>query len=141
MPLKLTPYFVMNGNAAEAIDFYQKALNAKVIFKQTFQEMPENPEFPLSEEAKNLISHAMLQIGASELMFSDQMPGGHATSGDQITICITSPDKDQSEKIFATLSDGGKISMPLQETFFSPAYGMVTDKFGISFQLFTEGKE
>lgn len=141
MPLKLTPYFVMNGNAAEAIDFYQKALDAKVIFKQTFQEMPENPEFPLPEEAKNLISHAMLQIGESELMFSDQMPGSRATSGDQLTICITSPDKEQSEKIFAKLSDGGKISMPLQETFFSPAYGMVTDKFGIAFQLFTEGKE
>ena len=62
---------MMNGNAKEAIQFYENALDAKVLFNQTFGEMPENPEFPLPEEAKELVSHAMLKVGETELMFSD----------------------------------------------------------------------
>lgn len=80
----------------------------------------------------------MLQVGDSDLMFSDNSPGQHSEPGDQITICLTSPSKEQSEKIFVALSEEGKIKMPLQETFFSPAYGIVTDKFGITFQISTE---
>ncbi|WP_010632331.1 VOC family protein [Sporolactobacillus vineae] len=141
MALSLTPYLVMNGNAGEAIQFYEKALDAKVTFKQTFSEMPANPDFPLPEAAKNLISHAMIKIGDSDLMFSDNFPGqSSSTSGNQVTICITSDSKEQTGKSFDTLSEGGQVVMPLQETFFSPAYGIVTDKFGITFQFFTEGK-
>lgn len=140
MPLQLNPYLMMNGNAGEAIQFYEKALDAKVAFKQTFAEMPENPEFPLPEEAKGLVSHAMVKIGDSDLMFSDNFPGQSSQQGDQVTICITSDDTERSGRIFEALSQDGTVKMPLQDTFFSPAYGIVTDKFGITFQIFTEGK-
>src|SRR4051794_13718750 len=63
--LQLTPYLMMNGNAKEAIQFYEKALDAQVLFLQTFGEMPANPEFPLPDEAKGLVSHAMLKVGQS----------------------------------------------------------------------------
>ncbi|WP_100488192.1 VOC family protein [Sporolactobacillus pectinivorans] len=140
MALSLAPYLMMNGTAEEAIKFYEQALDAKVAFKQSFGEMPADPNFPLPEEAKDLVSHAMVKIGDSDLMFSDNFPGQSSKTGDQVTICITSDNKDKSTKMFEALSEGGAVKMPLQDTFFSPAYGIVTDKFGITFQIFTEGK-
>lgn len=75
MTLRLTPYLVMDGNAQEAIEFYERALGAKVLFKQTFGEMPENPEFPIPADVKERVSHAMLKVGETDLMFSDTFPG------------------------------------------------------------------
>lgn len=72
----------MNGNAKEAIKFYEKALDAKLLFYTTFGEMPENPESPLPEEAKELVAHAMLKVGETDLMFSDVFPGYTSQIGD-----------------------------------------------------------
>ncbi|TDG00295.1 VOC family protein [Paenibacillus piri] len=141
MTLRLTPYLMMNGNAKEAIEFYEKTLDAKILFNQTFGEMPENPEFPLPAEAKNLVSHAMVKIGESDLMFSDTFPGQSHQSGSQVTICITTDDKERAKQIFDALQQGGQVTMPMQETFFSPGYGVVIDKFGVTFQVFVEGKQ
>lgn len=141
MTLKLSPYLMMNGNAQEAIEFYQKALGAEVLFNQTFGEMPENPEFPLPEEAKGLVSHAMLKVGETDLMFSDNFPGQDSTIGDQVTICLSTDDIEKSKQIFEALQQGGQVKMPLEATFFSPAYGIVTDKFGVTFQIYTEGRQ
>lgn len=141
MAVKLNPYFVMNGNANEAIRFYEKVLNAKITFKQTFGEMPENPEYPLPADAKELVSHAMLQIGEDAIMFSDTFPGQPHQSGTQVTVCITTNDKEQATQFFQGLQQDGKVSTPLQETFFSPAYGVLTDKFGVTWQIFTEGQQ
>ncbi|NBD25274.1 VOC family protein [Paenibacillus glycinis] len=140
MSLRLTPYFVMNGNTQEAIEFYERALGATLLFKQSFGEMPSNPDFPLPDSAKTLIGHAMIRIGESDLMFSDTYPGQDVQSGNQVTVCITTNDVEEAHRIFNALSDGGKIDMPIQETHFSPAYGILTDKFGIPFQIFSEGK-
>ncbi|MFC4802841.1 VOC family protein [Neobacillus sp. GCM10023253] len=140
MTVRLIPYLVMAGNAKEAIQFYQQALDAQVLFQQSFGDMPENPEYPLPAEAKDLVSHATIKVGESEIMFSDTFPGQEHQSGTQVTICISTNDSEQAKKMFEALSEGGKVEMPLQETFFSPAYGSVIDKFGIFFQVFTEGK-
>jgi PhnB protein len=141
MTLRLIPYFVMNGNAKEAIQFYEKALDAQVLFSQTFGEMPENPDFPLPADAKDRVSHATIKVGETEVMFSDTFPGQPHQSGDQVTICISTNDADQAHKFFEALQEGGQVTMPLQETFFSPAYGSVIDKFGVTFQIFTEGRQ
>ncbi|WP_029420700.1 VOC family protein [Alicyclobacillus macrosporangiidus] len=140
MAVTLTPYLVMNGNASEAIAFYERALDAKVLFRQTFGEMPENPEFPLPAEAKNRISHATIQVGESAVMLSDTFPGQPFQSGNQVTICLSTNDKEQSQRFFEALQQGGSVSMPLQETFFSPAYAVLTDKFGVTWQIYTEGQ-
>lgn len=140
MSVRLTPYLIMDGNAKEAIQFYETALEAKVLFSQTFGEMPENPDFPTPTEAKDRIGHAMLQVGESNLMFSDTFPGQPLQKGDNVTICITTKDAEKSKQFYEALSQGGQVKMPFQETFFSPAFGEVTDKFGITFQIFTEGK-
>ncbi|MBC8080331.1 MAG: VOC family protein [Gorillibacterium sp.] len=141
MTLRLITYVVMDGNAREAIEFYEKALDAKVTYLQTFGEMPENPEFPLPEEAKSRIGHAMIKVGDSELMFSDTFPGSPFQQGNQVTICITTNEIERAKRCFEALQEGGHVEMPLQETHFSPAYGSVTDKFGITFQIYTESNE
>jgi PhnB protein len=82
-------------------------LDAKLLFYQTFGEMPENPEHPLPEEAKELVSHAMIMVGETDLMFSDTFPGQNTQSGDQVTICITSDDIEKSKQIFESLKQEG----------------------------------
>ncbi|MFD0868882.1 Uncharacterized protein conserved in bacteria [Chlamydia abortus] len=139
MSLRLSPYLVMDGNAREAIEFYQQVLDAQLVFSQSFGEMPENPDFPLPAEAKDHVAHAMLKVGETDLMFSDTFPGQPHQSGNQVTICISTNDKEKAKQMFEALQQGGRVNMPLQETFFSPAYGSVTDKFGVTFQVFTEG--
>jgi len=141
MAMQVTPYLMMDGNAKEAIQFYENALEAKVLFLQTFGEMPENPEFPLPEEAKGRVSHATIEVGESPIMFSDIFPGQPFQSGNQVTICLSTKDKEKSNKIFEALQQGGQVNMPMEETFFSPAYGIVTDKFGVTFQIYTEGQK
>jgi len=140
MSLQLTPYLIMDGNAKEAIQFYEKALDAKLLFQQSFGEMPENPNFPIPAEAKERVAHAMVKVGDSDLMFSDTFPGQPLTSGNQVTICITSKDKARSQQIFEALQQDGTVIMPLQDTHFSPAYAIVTDKFGVTFHIYTEGQ-
>jgi PhnB protein len=137
MTLRLTPYLVMDGNANEAIQFYEKALDAKVLFKQTFGEMPENPEYPLPADAKERVGHAMVKVGETDLMFSDTFPGQPHQKGSQVTICITTKDVEKSKEVFEALQKDGEVNAPLEETFFSPAYGSVTDKFHVTFQFFT----
>jgi PhnB protein len=141
MTTRLIPYLMMNGNAKEAIQFYEKALDAKVLFNQTFGEMPENPEFPLPEDAKERVAHAMLKVGETDLMFSDIFPGQPHQSGNQVTICISTNDLEKSKQMYESLQQGGQVNMPLQETHFSPAYGIVTDKFGVTFQIYTESQQ
>ncbi|WP_047152793.1 VOC family protein [Aneurinibacillus tyrosinisolvens] len=141
MTTRLIPYLMMNGNAKEAIQFYEKALDAKVLFTQTFGEMPENPEFPLPTDAKERVAHAMLKVGETDLMFSDIFPGQPHQSGNQVTICISTNDLEKSKQMYESLQQGGQVNMPLQETHFSPAYGIVTDKFGVTFQIYTESQQ
>lgn len=140
MSKRLIPYITMDGNAKEAIEFYEKALDAQQLFVQTFGEMPENPDFPIPAEIKGRIGHATLKVGETELMFSDTFPGSPFSSGNQVSICITTDSVEQAQKMFDALQQGGQVGMPLQETHFSPAYGNVTDKFGITFQIFTEAR-
>ncbi|WP_431089524.1 VOC family protein [Paenibacillus sp. 8b26] len=140
MSKRLIPYITMDGNAKEAIEFYEEALDAQLLFIQTFGEMPENPDFPIPAEVKERVGHATLKVGETELMFSDTFPGSPFNSGNQVSICITTDSVEQAQKMFDALQQGGRVGMPLQETHFSPAYGNVTDKFGVTFQMFTEAR-
>ncbi|MEJ3717452.1 VOC family protein [Paenibacillus polymyxa] len=140
MSKRLIPYITLDGNAREAIEFYEEALDAQLLFIQTFGEMPENPDFPIPAEVKERVGHATLKVGETELMFSDTFSGSPFSSGNQVSICITTDSVEQAKKMFDALQQGGQVGMPLQETHFSPAYGNVTDKFGVTFQMFTEAR-
>lgn len=137
MVISMYPYIVLNGQAQNAIPFYEHALGATVLRVQTFAEMP-NQEIP--EEAKKRVLHAHLKVGDMDLMLSDTFPGQPYEIGHQVTIAITIGDAKNSKELFTKLCEGGHVEMPLQKTFWSPAYGQVRDKFGVTWQVSTESE-
>ncbi|MGG0035290.1 VOC family protein [Priestia megaterium] len=141
MVLGIYPYLVMNGNGQEAVKFYEKALDAKVIGVQTFGEMPGNPEFPTPIEAIDRVMNAHLKVGDNDLMLSDIFPGQSYHIGSQVTVAITIDSVEKSKEVFEKLKEGGQVGMPLQETFWSPSYGQVTDKFGVTWQISTQAAD
>lgn len=135
MILGINPYLVLNGNGNEAVRFYENVLDAKVENIQTFGEMPEDPEFSIPADVKDHVLHAHLKIGNTELMISDTFPGQPFQVGSKVNIAIMINNLEKSKEVFEKLQEGGKVVMPLQETFWSPSYGQVTDKFGITWQV------
>lgn len=131
-------YIRTNGNGKEAVKFYEKALGAEVLGVQTFGDLPENPEFPLPDEAKSRVSHANLRVGQSFLMLSDTFPGESYQLGSQLNIALILNDVEESKEVFEKLQEGGQVLLPLQETPWSPSYGQVTDKFGVTWQVSTQ---
>jgi len=136
MTVKITPYLMMAGNAKEAIQFYEKALDAQILTIITYGETPDLP----SEDLKGLVAHAKLKIGDSDLMFSDSPSTLPVEQGNQVTICISSKDAEKSKRYFEALKHEGVVRMPFQETSFSAAYGSLTDKFGVTFLIDTESQ-
>ena len=132
MTLKVTPLLQLNGNTREAIQFYQKTLDAEVIAFLTYGEMPMD----LPAEYKEMVAHAVIKVGQSDIMFSDS-PFEPLREGDQVSICISTDDIDESKRIFSSLQQGGNVVMPLEATSFSPAFGTLTDRFGIRFTIVT----
>ncbi|MBD2864043.1 VOC family protein [Paenibacillus oceani] len=138
MAVILSPYLNMEGNARDAIQFYEQALGAEVLSILTYGEMPEMPN-TFNEDLKNLVAHAKLRIGESELMLSDAPSGSSIPKGKQVTICISTNDVEQSRRFFEALRQNGQVNMPFGEEVFSPGFGDVTDQFGVTFQIYTEG--
>ncbi|SHE15426.1 Uncharacterized protein conserved in bacteria [Chlamydia abortus] len=139
MNVKFTPFIMLDGHANEAIRFYEQALGAQVVFKQTFGGIPEEGNAsPMAEELKKRIAHSVLVVGGSELFVSDSEPNQQLERGDQVNICLTVKDVSDAERIYDALRSEGKVLSPLQPLYFSPAYGMVTDQFGVTFQIFTD---
>lgn len=133
---KMNPYFVFNGETKEAVKLYAKVFNAKNVTISTFGDLPPKPEHPVPAEAKDLVMHALIELEEGKMMFSDTYPGSQqVTIGDNITIAYFSKDEEEIQTIFNSLAEGGNITMPLQETFWSKCYGQVTDKFGVLWQL------
>lgn len=137
MILGVHAYLKMNGNGKEAVKFYEEVLEAEVLSVQTYWELPENPEFTLPEEAKNRVVHANLRIGNTFLMLSDIFPGESYEMGSQVDVAILLNDVEQSKEVFGKLAKEGEAVMPIQETFWSPSYGQVKDKYGITWQIST----
>lgn len=137
MTVKLTPYITLAGKAREAIQFYEQAIGAKVISMVTYGDMPEMSN-TFNDELKNLVANAKLQVGESELMFSDDPWGTSMADGKKVTICITTNEVEKSKQIYEALRQGGQVNMPFQEEAFSPGFGDITDKFGVTFQIYTE---
>lgn len=137
MILGVHAYLRLNGNGKEAVKFYENALEAEVLGVQTYGELPENPGFPLPEDAKDRVLHANLRVGNTFLMLSDTFPGQPFEPGSQVDVAITLNDAEKTKEVFEKLQDGGEVTMPLQQTPWSPSYGQVKDKFGISWQIST----
>ncbi|OKP82255.1 VOC family protein [Paenibacillus sp. P32E] len=138
MTIQLNPFILLDGNAQKAIEFYQETLGAKLLFKQTVGEGPQNPDTPLSEEAKARIAHSVLRVGETDFYVADLEEGQALIPGNGINICITVDNAVEAEQLYHLLKEGGQVDIELAPAYFSPAFGMVTDKFGVAFQVFTK---
>ena len=101
----------------------------------TFGDMPADPNYPLSDDMKDRVMHAHLKVGEADLMFSDKYEGMPYQPGNTIQMAIHPKEEARAREIFAALEDGGQVIMPLQKTDWSPLYGQVKDKFGVTFQV------
>jgi PhnB protein len=128
-------YLNFNGNCREAVEYYAQVFGTEKPQIMTFGETPPDPDYPLPEEAKNLVMHTRLNINGSNVMFSDVFPGMPFVVGNNISLAVVSKNLDEIKSFFNKLKDGGTVGMDLQETFWSKCYGNLTDKFGIEWQF------
>lgn len=133
--MAINVYINFNGNCREAVEFYAQVFGTEKPKIMTYGETPPDPEYPLPEEAKNLIMHTRLIITGSTIMFSDVFPGNELILGNNITLAVVSNNIEEIKLLFNKLKDGGTVGMDLNETFFSKCYGSLTDRFGIEWQL------
>ena len=127
----IIPYLNFNGNAAEALTFYSKALDGKILHQQTFGESP----MPSTPEMKDKIMHAAFQADKLTLMVSDCPPEMSVNTGSNISLSLNFTDEASIDKTFAALSEGSKVTMPLQDTFWGAKFDMLTDPFGINWMF------
>ena len=133
--MQVQPYLVFEGRCEEAIEFYKKALGARVELMMRFKDAPEGT--PSSPAVKDKIMHATLKIGETTVMASDgRMQGKPAFQGFALSLDVKS--KAEAERMFNALADGGQVRMPLTKTFFSPRFGMVHDRFGVLWMVIVE---
>jgi PhnB protein len=121
-------YLTFDGNAAEAMRFYEKTLGGKMQMMMTVGEAPDTEQFP--PEAKKRIMHASLAYGDGMLMASDSMPGQTYEGMKGFGVALTLDTVAEARRVFDAFAEGGRVAMPFAKTFWVEAFGMVTDRFG-----------
>jgi PhnB protein len=130
--MQIQPYLSFEGRADEAIEFYKKAIGAKVDMLMRFKEAPD--QSMVTPQSKDKVMHAALHAGDTQLLMSDGRCTGSANfSG--IALALSVQTEADADRIFNALADGGKVNMPLTKTFFSSKFGMVADKFGVGWMV------
>jgi len=129
--MQFTPYLNFNGNCKEAFEFYAELFGGEITSLLTFDQGP--PEMDCPPAMKDMVMNAQLQIGNQLLMASDAMESYREPQGMHITIGVSKP--EEAERVFAGLSEGGSVQMPMVETFWARRFGMLTDRYGIPWMV------
>ena len=133
--MKITPYLNFNGNCADAIQLYEKAFGVKANIMK-YKDAPPSEEYQLSADTENFVMHACLTNRKDYTVFlADVPPNMPTTFGNGMSISIELDSVDKVKSAFETLKEGGKVTMELQETFWSKYFGSVEDKFGVNWLL------
>jgi PhnB protein len=131
----MEPYLFFNGRCEEAIEFYRKALGAEVEMLMRFKDSPEPPQPGMHPPgSENKVMHAGLRIGENSVMASDGRCTGKLNF-DGFALSLRVKTEAEADRLFTALADGGRVQMPLAKTFFSPRFGMVTDRFGVLWMI------
>jgi PhnB protein len=134
--MQIQPYLFFDGRCEEAINFYRKALGAEVERLLRFKDSPEPPQPGMTPPgSENKIMHASFRIGDTTILASDGRCMGKPTF-QGFSLSLTVPTDAEAERFFAALGDGGQVQMPLTKTFFSSSFGMVADRFGVSWMVY-----
>ena len=139
--MNIEPYLFFNGRCEEAIDFYKKALGAEVDMLMRFKDSPEPPKEGCGPPpgSADKIMHTSFRVGDTEIMASD----GHCTGKPNFQgfgLAHSVASEAEADRVFAALGEGGQVMAPLAKTFFSPRFGMLTDRFGIMWMIMVTPK-
>lgn len=133
--MQVETYLFFNGRCEEAFAFYKRAVGAEVTALMRFKESPEpQPPGMLPPGSDDKVMHAVLRIGDTTVMASDGQCGGKA-SFQGFALTLIAANEAEGDKLFAALSDGGQVQMPMSKTFFASRFGMVADRFGVSWMV------
>ncbi|MDB5303553.1 MAG: 3-demethylubiquinone-9 3-methyltransferase [Phycisphaerales bacterium] len=131
--MRVEPYLFFNGRCEEAVEFYRKAVGAEVTQLMRFKESPDQSMCaPMSGDK---VMHMSFRIGETNILASDGECNGKPTF-QGFALSLTAPDAAAAERLFASLGAGGQVQMPLTKTFFSAAFGMLADRFGVSWMIY-----
>lgn len=138
--LEAIPFLSLNGQAAEAIEFYQRTLDAEVLLKVSYAEMQKTePDFCYETGQENYITHSVLQIGSTKLMIAEEQmdPTRAWSAGNDFSLCLQSQSHDEIVRCYERLTDDERttVLVPLAANSFSSGYGAVRDPFGVVFQF------
>jgi PhnB protein len=132
-------YLTFNGNCEEAFDFYQSIFGGEFPYKGRFKDMPPQEGMPPMPEADaNKIMHISLPISTETMLMGSDTGGEWAKDfkqGNNFSISVSAQSKDEADRIFNALAEGGKVTMPLASTFWGDYFGMLIDKFGINWMM------
>jgi PhnB protein len=133
----VNPYIFFDGRCEEAIEFYKKSVGAEVLMVHRYKDAPPEGKPPGcgTQISENKIMHARIGISGSTILMSD---GPCSGKFDGFALSLTAPSPADADRWFKALSEGGRIDMPLGKTFFSPAFGMLTDRFGVKWMVYVE---
>ena len=134
--MELSPYLNFNGQCAEAFRFYERVLGGKIVMMQTHGETPMKDQVP--PDWRDKVIHVRLEVGKHAIMGSDA-PQEHYAAPQGLYVSISVPSRPDGERIFNELAAGGQVTMPFEKTFWSPGFGMLTDRFGTPWMVNCEG--
>jgi PhnB protein len=135
--MELQPYLTFGGNCEEALNFYKETLKGEIAMLSYF----DSAQMEVPEAYKKKVMHSVLQLDKATVMASDSLPDHPLTIGNNISLSLNFEELDQMETAFKNLSAGGKVTMPLQDTFWGARFGMLTDQFGINWMFNCELKK
>jgi PhnB protein len=136
--MQVNPYLGFGGECRAAFAMYEKVLGGKILFMMTNGESPMADKMP--PELKDKVMHVTLQVPGGGILQGADHPEGKAAKPHGFSVCVTVKDAAEAERIFKGLSEGGKVQMEFQKTFWSPGFGMCIDKFEVPWMVNTEGQ-
>lgn len=138
--MKVEPYLFFGGRCEEALDFYRRALGAEVGMLMRYKDNPEPAANQGCAEGggpgptPEMVMHASFSVGGAQLMASDGMGEGKA-SFQGISLALSPANAAEAKRYFDALAEGGQVQVPLAKTFFSQAFGVVADRFGVPWMV------
>lgn len=134
--MQIQPYLFFDGRCEEAIDFYRKAIGAEVTQLMRFKDSPEPPRPGMCPPGSaNKVMHASFRVGNTTVMASDGRCEGHPNfQGFSLSLMVAND--AEADRLFGSLAEGGQVQMPLEKTFWTSRFGMVADRFGVSWMIF-----
>ena len=134
--MEVQPYLNFAGNCEDALNFYKENLHGEIPMLSYF----ESARMEVPQAYKKKVLHSVLKIGKATIMASDSLPDHPFIVGNNISLSLNFDDIATMETAFQNLSAGGKVTMPLQDTFWGARFGMLTDKFAINWMFNCETK-